>query len=107
MRSTFTRRGSRSTRRITGLFVATLAFAAAFIAPGATLVSAATPTGGATSDLQGIASSYTSVLIDGAGGTSADTILFCNGSTATSFVSHISFHLAATASAGSFFRVYL
>src|SRR5438874_2424729 len=70
--------------------------------PGAVL--ADTPSNGATSDLKGRANSYTNVRIDGAAGTSQNTILYCNANGATQFTSHISFALSGTpAPAGSYF----
>jgi hypothetical protein len=106
MNSQYIRRRSKLARRLSWLVVAGLA-TAALIGPSASSVAAATPTDGTTSNLQGIAGSYTNVLIDGAGGTNQDTILFCDDDTATQFTSHISFHLSETAPAGSFFTVYL
>jgi hypothetical protein len=101
------RRAGSPALRLAGWLGVIAMLAIAILGPSAASIAAATPTGGATSDLKGIASSYTNVLIDGAGGTNQDTVLSCNGDTATQFTSHISFHLSQTAPAGSFFRVYL
>jgi len=101
------RRAGSPALRLAGWLGVVAMLAIAILGPSATSVFAATPSDGATSDLKGIASSYTNVLIDGAAGTNEDTVLFCNGNTATQFTSHISFHLSQTAPAGSYFRVYL
>src|SRR5438445_11004470 len=82
--------------------------ALALLGPSAGGVAAATPSDNSTSNLQGRASDYSNVLIDGAPGTQADTILFCSSNNAVQFVSHIHFDLTgATTPAGSYFRVYL
>jgi hypothetical protein len=106
MQTSLVRKRSTLGRRLSWLVVAAMT-AAALAGPSSSAVSAATPTDATTSNLQGIASSYTSVLIDGAGGTSQDTVLYCNANTAVQFISHINFHLSQAAPAGSFFRVYL
>jgi hypothetical protein len=106
MQTSFVRKRSTLGRRLSWLVVAAMT-AAALAGPSSSAVSAAMPTDATTSNLQGIASSYTSVLIDGAGGTSQDTVLYCNANTAVQFISHINFHLSQAAPAGSFFRVYL
>jgi hypothetical protein len=93
--------------RVLGWLAVVALLAVAILGPTAGSALAGTPTSGATSDLKGIASSYTNVLIDGAAGTSNDTVLLCSDNTATQFVSHISFSLSQTAPAGSYFRVYL
>src|SRR5437867_9102349 len=69
---------------------------------------AGVPTAGQTTDLKGRASDYANVLIDGAPGTGRNTLLFCNGTTATRFASRIHFTLGGStpAPAGSYFRVY-